>query len=58
MISELGLAPQFAWRHIGLTEEEIEEALTEGFDRNRDEAQLGGTLGTVDSSDSSSSGST
>ncbi len=37
MISELGLPPQIAWRHIGLTEEEIAEAEKEGFDRNRDE---------------------
>lgn len=37
MISDLGLPPQIAWRHIGLTEEEIEEADKEGFDRNRDE---------------------
>lgn len=58
MIERLGLAPQFAWRHIGLTEEEIEEALAEGFDRNRDEAQLGGTLGSTPNSDTSSSGTT
>ncbi len=40
MISDLGLPPQLAWRHIGLTEEEIDEALAEGFDRNRDEVDV------------------
>jgi hypothetical protein len=39
MISDLGLPPQIAWRHIGLTEEEIREAEAEGFDRNRDESE-------------------
>jgi len=37
MIADLGLPPEIAWRHVGLTEEEIEDAEAEGFDRNRDE---------------------
>lgn len=37
MIADLGLDPAIAWRHIGLSEEEIDEAEAAGFDRNRDE---------------------
>ena len=32
MIDDLGLPPEVAWRHVGLTEEEIREAEAVGFD--------------------------
>jgi hypothetical protein len=32
LIDDLGLPPEVAWRHVGLTEEEIREAETVGFD--------------------------
>ncbi len=32
MIHELGLPPELAWRHIGLNEDQITEALAAGFD--------------------------
>jgi hypothetical protein len=57
MIERLGLAPQFAWRHIGLTEEEIEEALAEGFDRSRDETELSATPAPISESDTTSTSS-
>ncbi len=32
MIHELGLPPEMAWRHVGLSEDQIADALAEGFD--------------------------
>lgn len=32
MIDDLGLPPEHAWRHIGLTEDQVQEALSAGFD--------------------------
>lgn len=37
MIADLGLPPSMAWRHIGLTEEQIEEAEAIGFNTVPDE---------------------
>jgi hypothetical protein len=39
MIAGLDLPPEAAWRHIGLSEEEIDEALAEGFGRDREETE-------------------
>lgn len=32
MIDDLGLPPEYAWRHIGLTEDQVKDALSIGFD--------------------------
>lgn len=43
MIDDLGLPPEMAWRHVGLTEEEIRQAESEGFDDdpgNQDDDQV------------------
>lgn len=51
MIADLGLPPNFAWRHIGLTEEEILEAESVGFDNSPGEDEVVDTgTGTTETS--------
>lgn len=39
MIDDLGLPPEFAWRHIGLTEDQVSDALAAGFDDDPGESE-------------------